>query len=251
MRLNSRRSCRRRAALTATSRSPAWLPPVGVGIAAQFKSYLARMNAGTLPCVGKTWLELRAIEDAKTGALNMTWPEGCPGSSPVVRPETVGGGVAQTVERVGGTIGFAGLPEAEEKGSDILALENDGQRSFTSKAAALAASYASPTAERATPLHADLRPRLPRLPPAAGTENHACARADGAGLLSLSSRRPARPYLPARVPSTRPCRAPSTRAGTSSRRPNTRRAKSAAEGHELRLRSLGAVVRQGALAQHR
>jgi ABC-type phosphate transport system substrate-binding protein len=122
------------------------VPPVGVGIASQFKSYLARMNGNPLPCVGKTWRELRAIEDATTGAPNTTWPEGCPGTSPVVRPESIGGGVAQTVERIGGTIGFAGLPEAEEKHSDILALENDGQRTFASKAAALGASYASPTA---------------------------------------------------------------------------------------------------------
>ncbi len=122
------------------------VPSVAVGIASQFKDYLARMNGGALPCVGKTWRELRAIEEAKTGAPNTTWPEGCPATSPVLRPDTVGGGVAQEVKRIGGTIGFAGLPEAEEKGAGILALENDGQRSFASKSAALAASYAGPTA---------------------------------------------------------------------------------------------------------
>ncbi len=121
------------------------VPPVGVGVSSQFKSYLARMNGSPLPCVAKTWRELRAIEDAKTGAPNTTWPEGCAGVSPVVRPGSIGGGVAQTVDRIAGAIGFAGLPEAEEKGSTVLALENDGLRTFTSKASALAASYAKPT----------------------------------------------------------------------------------------------------------
>ncbi len=122
------------------------VPSVGVGISSQFKGYLARMDGGALPCVSKTWNQLRTIDDAETGAPNTTWPEGCPGTSSVVRPESIGGGVPQTVNRVGGSIGFTGLPEAEEKDSTILALENDGLRTFANKAAALAASYANPTA---------------------------------------------------------------------------------------------------------
>lgn len=122
------------------------VPHLGVGITSQFKSYLARMDSGPLPCVEKTWSELRLIEDAKTGAPNTTWPEGCVGSSPIVRPGSVGGGVAQEVHRTGASIGFVGLPEAEEKQATILALENDGLRTFSSKAAALGASYANPAA---------------------------------------------------------------------------------------------------------
>lgn len=122
------------------------VPRVGVGISSQFKSYLARMSSATLPCVGKTWQELRAIEDAKTGAPNTTWPEGCAGVTKVLRPESIGGGVAQVIDRIAGTIGFAGLPEAEEKGVDTLKLENDGRLSTETKASALSASYAAPSA---------------------------------------------------------------------------------------------------------
>ncbi|HWA54957.1 MAG TPA: substrate-binding domain-containing protein [Solirubrobacterales bacterium] len=122
------------------------VPSVGVGISSQFKSYLARMNGKPLPCIGETWNELRAIEDAGTGAPNTTWPEGCLGVSPIVRPGSIDGAVPSTVNRTGSSIGFAALPEAEEKHSTILALENDGPRTFTNKAAALGAGYANPTA---------------------------------------------------------------------------------------------------------
>ncbi len=122
------------------------VPSVGVGVSSQFKSYLARMNGQPLPCVGKTWKELRTIENAESGAPNTTWPEGCLGVSPLIRPGSVDGAVPAMVNRIGSAIGFAALPEAEEKHSTVLALENDGPRTFTSNAAALAAGYAKPAA---------------------------------------------------------------------------------------------------------
>src|SRR5262249_27755871 len=58
----------------------------GTGTTDQFKNSLSRMNGSPLPCVGKTWQELRPLVPP-SGEPNTVWPESCSGTtlSPVLR----------------------------------------------------------------------------------------------------------------------------------------------------------------------
>jgi ABC-type phosphate transport system substrate-binding protein len=120
----------------------------GSGTTYQFKNYLFKLNKAGLVCTtggteGKaTWQELEPITNAETGAPNTTWPESCTGHklSPVVKPESKGG--SEEVKKVNateGSIGYAGLPDAEANSAKaVLALQNNGQKPL------LEATFANP-----------------------------------------------------------------------------------------------------------
>ncbi|HWA55181.1 MAG TPA: substrate-binding domain-containing protein [Solirubrobacterales bacterium] len=101
------------------------------GTTFQTKNYLARMFGGTLPCLGISWLEARAINNSTTGEPNTNWPETCEGTtlSTVEKPAATGGGaVVEKVNATAGSIGYAATPDAKAKNAKlILAVQNNGQ----------------------------------------------------------------------------------------------------------------------------
>ena len=116
----------------------------GTGTTDQFKNYLSRMNGSTLPCVNKTWQELRPLVPP-SGEPNTVWPQSCTGTtlSPVLRPSTNDdGAIVDTVNANEGAIGYAATPSAESHFSEgttvIVPLQDNGQ--------AGAAVFATPAA---------------------------------------------------------------------------------------------------------
>jgi ABC-type phosphate transport system substrate-binding protein len=105
----------------------------GSGTTYQFKTYLARMNGGSLPCVNKSWLELRPISGPEP-TPNQTWPETCTGNnlSAVVKPPANGGGeVVKKTNEVDGAIGYAATPDVKTSAFNAnltsAALQNNGK----------------------------------------------------------------------------------------------------------------------------
>jgi ABC-type phosphate transport system substrate-binding protein len=115
----------------------------GSGTSYQVKNYLARMNGGTLPCLGLTWLEARPINNGTTGEPNTSWPETCEGTtlSTVERSTSTGGGaLVDKVNATAGSIGYAATPDATSHSAKVLlAVQNNGQ------VGAGEAEFASPT----------------------------------------------------------------------------------------------------------
>jgi ABC-type phosphate transport system substrate-binding protein len=116
----------------------------GSGTSYQFKNYLSSMNAASLPCIGKTWLELRPVGAEEKP--NISWPESCEGTtlSKLVRPEATGGGaLVKQVNAIDGAVGYASLPDVmNNKTGDTFPaeLQNNGQ------VGAAEATFASPIA---------------------------------------------------------------------------------------------------------
>jgi ABC-type phosphate transport system substrate-binding protein len=113
----------------------------GSGTTYQVKNYLAKMFGGTLPCLGLTWLEARAINNA-AGEPNINWPKSCEGtvlSNVETSTSTGGGALVEKVNATTGSIGYAATPDAKAKGAKvILSVQNNGQ------VAAAEAEFASP-----------------------------------------------------------------------------------------------------------
>jgi hypothetical protein len=90
------------------------------------------MNAGKLPCINKTWEELRPITNGETGAPNTEWPTSCATTlSPVVTAAGTGGGeLVKKVNTTDGSIGYAALPDAmnnKTEETNVVSLQNNGQ----------------------------------------------------------------------------------------------------------------------------
>jgi ABC-type phosphate transport system substrate-binding protein len=126
----------------------------GSGTTFQFKNYLFQLFKEPLPCTtgggqveGKmNWQEMEAI--GAGSHPNIDWPESCEEKSvkktlsPVVRPAEKGGGeeVKKVNATVGG-IGYAALPDAKanaKEGTEIMGLQNNGQKSEINLAKATA-----------------------------------------------------------------------------------------------------------------
>jgi ABC-type phosphate transport system substrate-binding protein len=106
----------------------------GSSSTSQFKDYLAKVNSGA-PCEGaKKWSELEGI--GAEGEPNTTWPA-CGTMAPTTAVD--GGGVAETVQKTAGTIGYAPLPDAKAKGASVASLQDNGTGE---------AVYASPATEK-------------------------------------------------------------------------------------------------------
>lgn len=105
----------------------------GSGTTYQFKNYLSRMNANKLPCISKTWTELRPITDGVTGAPNTDWPESCEGTtlSPLFKGAANGNGeVIKKVNATDGSIGYGGTADGYQGitgDSVVVELQNNGQ----------------------------------------------------------------------------------------------------------------------------
>jgi ABC-type phosphate transport system substrate-binding protein len=100
----------------------------GSGTTYQFKNYLSIYNSAALPCLEKTWKEIEPIENSETSAPNTSWPEGCKGIAPVVRPAANGGGEeVKKVNATPGSIGYAALPDAQANSAHLVELQNNGQ----------------------------------------------------------------------------------------------------------------------------
>jgi ABC-type phosphate transport system substrate-binding protein len=117
----------------------------GSGTTFQFKNYLYQLNKEPLACTtggaqveGKrNWQEMEEI--GAGGKPNIDWPESCTEKevkktlSPVARPAEKGGGeLVKLVNATVGGIGYAALPDAKanaKAGTEILGLQNNGQKS--------------------------------------------------------------------------------------------------------------------------
>lgn len=122
------------------------------GVSYQVKHYLSLVDGGELVCTtapGNTWAALQS------SSLNSTWPEACKGHKGLTVVKHTGDEVG-TVNANPGSIGFAGLAEAETAkagATTVLALENGtkpkGGATFASPAIGAqsncgAATYAVP-----------------------------------------------------------------------------------------------------------
>jgi ABC-type phosphate transport system substrate-binding protein len=88
----------------------------GSGVTYQFKQYLFRLNSAGLCTAAlgtSTWQQLQSETQVGTAVPNRTWPD-CAGSSTLIRPAGAGSAeVVKAVNATDGSIGYAGLPEAE------------------------------------------------------------------------------------------------------------------------------------------
>jgi ABC-type phosphate transport system substrate-binding protein len=116
----------------------------GSGTTYQFKTYLSRMNGGSLPCVNKTWQELRPITGPEP-TPNVTWPESCTGNvlSALVKPPANGNGeVVKKTNEIDGAIAYTATPDLKTSAFNgnltSVSLQNNG------KVAAGSATFATP-----------------------------------------------------------------------------------------------------------
>lgn len=112
----------------------------GSGTTFQFKTYLSRMNGGSLPCVNKTWQELRSNSGAEP-TPNVTWPESCSGNvlSELVKPPASGNGeVVKKTNEIDGAIAYTATPDFKTSAFNgnltAVPLQNNGKTSAGSGA---------------------------------------------------------------------------------------------------------------------
>lgn len=131
------------------------VPSEVAGTTYQFKHYLSLINGEPLACLtapNDTW---SALQDS---SLNTTWPEACKGHKGLTvvkhslkggvgtEPGSTGADEVATVNATPGSIGFAGLPDAETTKSGntvVLSLQNGNKLGELGGAA----TFASPVAE--------------------------------------------------------------------------------------------------------
>lgn len=85
----------------------------GSGTTYQFKHYLLEINKELLPCVKETWGQLQPET-----TQNLKWPEACSEHALALlvhAKNSGGGGLAELVQTLSGSIGYAALPDARAK----------------------------------------------------------------------------------------------------------------------------------------